>query len=480
MTKNKKFLAFTLAGLAFGAAAATAIAVPLTSVGVKSEEGANQASFRSQHLRFDVSGQTQSQMKARSATVGTETGDKWSKTVPAKTQSGKDVSVLVTTSFSNDRKFMPILAYDDEHQRDFYGYTQSRSANDVRYMIFPGWSKTNGAAKIAKWSVTQYEATEALKSAYPGLAQASVTGLSVDLTRFLTLQTVDDLVRFVNENSVAYLKLDNVTDKAIGELLDLSRMAGLRKLALQGTFGGIDNIAMPEGLLELEINSQNLHTVDPFSIPRSAALIHEQGFGGYFSMIGFNNGKHADMTVQELQEAVNIVYVQRIKERAFQGHFSGGYIYNWSLRGTKLTSMNQVTVPALDDGSGRFYMGRVEIDSGSAGVTDPATEVLPGTGIPTNDSQIGEWYDWNQGNGLGSVTKVIVSAIDDAPLPFNVVVQELLGFIAKYPGAATFDISRIVLDDGHTLNDVVAKVNEALIDPITQLPSRVIQFITDK
>ncbi|WP_027124260.1 IgG-blocking protein M [Mycoplasmoides pirum] len=519
MTKNKKvskkFLSLLLGGLVLSATAAIAIAVPLitTSNNKSLSIGESGGSFvnggianngqqttllgRTNNLKFSAVKSTDSILIGKSKTTNVVNEDnRYNEIVKQKTVDGREVDVKVSKSYNNNRKYMPILAYNDEGERNYYGFTQSRSANDVRSRNFPGWQKTNVnlsaklydnssyAQAISNVYMIKFQASEVLKNSLSkdnNLVDTSINALNISFNSFVkkygdNAQSLFE--RIIKENNISYLIITDVFDDNIkNNFFDLSKYDQIKKLDISGRFTSIDEIKFPTNLLELSISSESeIISVDPLQIPMNAAMIHEQGFGVTFTNI--NLSKHKNLSTEDFQKAIDIVYIQRIRERAFQGNFSGGYIFSWNLRGTGITTLNNVTVPKLDDGTGRFYIARVEIetDAGMIGPNGEINVVVPDGNKPSNDSQVTEWYDWNQ-EGLMGVKTVIVSSISGAKLDFDTLVNEILGFTRKYPNVEIFDISSIQLSDTtKSLDDVATAVKNKLTNPFGE--TKEIGFIT--
>lgn len=400
-----------------------------------------------------------------------------------------EVRAIVTTNcFENNRKYMPILTYNDD---TYYSYSQTRSWEDVNGNVYPGW--TLQKSQLSSYdgnnffgiSWYSYKPTETLKKAYPNVVD-HVVGLGIILPEIVKSygeKTKDVLSKLINDHSeISYLTFYGVDDSNIGHLPTIGENTNIKKMAIRGTYSNLTGFAFPKSLLELEFSSQNYKAVDPLQLPKSAAIIYEQNYSSYFTSI--NLSSHQNMTNDQLQEAVNVVYQQRIHERTFQGNFAGGYIYSWNLRKTGLSSFNGVTIPMLTDGTGRFYIAHVEVETdGNQGPNKDEVIGNNPSGKPSNDSQIDEWYDWNE-QGWSKVTQVTVTSKDNAPVNFENTVQEILGFVKKYPNIKTVDVSALKFtDESKTLDQLEKTVNEELAKKYADMsgkPTIQLKFIKEK
>ncbi|WP_033160105.1 IgG-blocking protein M [Mycoplasmoides alvi] len=382
---------------------------------------------------------------------------------------GAHRKIVTTKCFDNNRKYMPILTYNND---TYYSYSESRTWDDVNRSIYPGWNlnrsnlSSHNQNKMIGVDILVYTPTEVLKTAYPSVTD-KIIGLSISLSNLIstygdqTKQVLSQLIDAVNPSLVNFW---GVSDSNLDKLPDLSSNTNIKKISIRGDYSNLNGFVFPSSVLELEFSSQNYKAVDPLQIPESAAIIYEQGYSSYFTSIDLST--HKGMSNEDLQKAVNVVYQQRIHERAFQGDFAGGYIYSWNLRNTGIYSFNNVTIPMLTDGTGRFYIAYVAVETdGNQGPI--ANEVISdNSSKPSNDSQINEWFDWNQ-NGWSTITEVKITAKDNVKLNFNNTVQEILGFINKYPNIKVVDISALQFSNDETLDELIDAVNKAIADKYT-------------
>ncbi|MCF0217758.1 MAG: IgG-blocking protein M [Malacoplasma sp.] len=415
--------------------------------------------------------------------------DKWTNQETVTTVSGKQASIKVSTVYQNKRVFMPILAYDDA--TDYYGYNNSRNDNDFWYNQFPGWQRSD--VKVDTYSsegylVYKFDASDVLKSTFKDLKQTSVKLVEISLAQLQEINKdniTDAIKKILDENKDAdYVQIRELSDANINLLPDLSSYTNIKKLDLLGLVDGwttLGNLKMPASVEELSIYAPDMKSIDPLQLPEKANMIYDLGNGATFDVIDLSS--HKNLTTQDLQKAVNIVYSQRIKERAFQSNFAGGYIYQWNLRNTGISSFNDVTIPTLDDGTGRFYIDYVAVEtSDSNGVVN---ETVSNSNQPSNDSRIGEWYDWNQ-NGWAKVESVVVNVKNNEAISaanFDNVVNEIVSFLKKYTNVKSIDISGIKLEAGKSLTDMKDALTKLIdakyTDPMTGVKPD-ITIVTEK
>ncbi|MCF0217516.1 MAG: IgG-blocking protein M [Malacoplasma sp.] len=414
------------------------------------------------------------------ADATTATEDKWSKTEQVTTQSGEKKDILVSKVYDNNRKFMPILAYDNG--TDYYGYNNSRSNDDFWFYDYPGWTRTKLSLNYTTngTNLYQYTATKELVDSGVKLETQNVKFLVVSMTKVLDLFGENGAKAqlekiLTSSKDVQYIQFKELSDWNVDLVPDLSSYTNIKKLDLVGLDGGrfttLGNLKMPESVEELSIYGPDLKAIDPLQLPKNAALIYDLGNGATFDVIDLS--KHKDLTTEQLQEAVNAVYSQRINERGFQSNFAGGYIYSWNLRGTGVTSFNDVEVPELNDGTGRFYIDYVAVES--SGIKDGVVnETINNTDKPSNDSRISQWYDWNTESGWSTVKTVNVAVKDNAKVDdanFDNVVNEIVSFLNKYTNVKTIDISKIQFSGKKTANDLkealTSAINAKYADPVT-------------
>ena len=373
---------------------------------------------------------------------------------------------------------MPILAYDED---DTANFSQTRTSLDLIVNNFPGWTRTiesNSYSTNGSY-VQKFVATDTLKGAFKNLQKTEVTELVVCVDQLVKkVSTTDyksEIQKLITSVNPDYLTLEDVKDDNLQYVPELNN-SNLKKLTVSGSFTSLNGVKISDTVQELEISSSQMTSVDPLLIPANAALITEMN-SSIFTDIDLSS--HKNLSVEDLQKAVNTVYEQRISERAFQGNFAGGYIYSWNLRGTGITSFNEVSVPKLNDGTDRFYIAYVAVESTNSDGT--AQEVISEGTEPSNDSQIGEWFDWNE-QGWSKVSDIIVTAKDSAKLDFNKTVQEIMGFLAKYPNTVKIDVSALQFtDENKTSGDLVTELKNQIKASYSEESSfSKIQFVTKK
>ena len=420
------------------------------------------------NLNFNAVSNSSSKQATTVSTDGTQT---------LTTESGAKKSFKVSTLYKNDRKFMPILAYDND---DVANFTQGRKTNDIIVANFPGWTKNqlfNNYSQDGSYSY-QYVASDILRNTFK-LQQNKIDSLTISIDKTASVFGVEKVketvLNLINKYEPDFLFIDNISDTTLKQIPELTA-SFLKKVTLSGSFTSLNGIKLSDKIQELSIDSASMKAVDPLVFPDGVALIND-GNGSIFTSVDLSS--HKNLSNDDLQKAVNIVYKDRTNERAFQGDFAGGYIYVWNLRGTGITTLNSVTIPKLEDGTGRFYIGYVAVES-SSNSNGTANEVVnPGT-TPSNDSQVGEWYDWNQ-EGWSKVTEVVVTAKDSAKLDFSTTVKEIMGFLAKYPNVVKINISSLTFTDStKTLENLKESIKDAIISGYFDGTSKAdnIEFIT--
>ena len=470
LSKLRKFSIALTSGLAAGIAG-IGITVPLvqnqgTTLVTNSENSSGdfggyenftktESSIQSENLSFTPASNSSTLTMSRNAS----TTDENKGTQMLWTQSGEQKEFKVSTVFKNNRKFMPMLAYDTD---DVANFSQTRIWIDLVLDDFPGWDRTsvwNTFSQNGSY-VHKYTATDTLKKAYPNLQKTEITKLVICLSDLVykvkdTTNYKEVVQKLIDEVNPDYLDLQYVNDSNIQYLPELNN-SNLRKLSISGGFTSLSSLKISDKVQEIEVKG-GLTSIDPLIFPKDAAFITESG-SAIFTEI--NLSAHKNLTTEELQKAVDIVYKDRINERAFQGNFAGGYIYSWNLRNTGISSFNSVTVPELNDGTGRFYIAYVAVETENSDGT--VEEVISEGTQPSNDSLIKEWYDWNP-QGWEKVSDIIVTAKDSAKLDFDKTVKEIMGFLQKYPNVIKIDISSLKFtDDKKTLSDLETQLKNQI------------------
>ena len=422
------------------------------------------------NLNFNAVSNSSSKQAATVSTDGTQ---------KLTTESGAKKDFKVSTLYKNDRKFMPILAYDND---DVANFTQGRTTLDRIVANFPGWTKNqlfNNYSQDGSYSY-QYVANDILRNTFTTLQKNKIDSLTISIDKTASVLGIDKVKEtvqsLINTYEPDFLVIDNISDTTLKQIPDLTADF-LKKVTLSGSFTSLNGIKLSDKIQEISVDSSSMKAVDPLVFPDGVSLIND-GSGSIFTSIDLSS--HKNLTNDNLQKAINIVYKDRINQRAFQGDFAGGYIYVWNLRGTGITTLNNVTVPKLEDGTGRFYIGYVAVDSASSS-SGTANEVVNSGNTPSNDSQVGEWYDWNQ-DGWSKVTEVVVTAKDNAKLDFSTTVKEIMGFLAKYPNVAKINISSLTFTDStKTLENLKESIKDAIISGYFDGTSKVdgIEFITE-
>ena len=391
----------------------------------------------------------------------------YNKTEKLTTDKGEKKDILVSKLTKNNRSFMPILAYSDD---DASNYVSGRSGSDVEHDNYNGWTKSEAIATSNNyaWSYS-YTANDILKGAYSSVTPTiKVLSISLEIAKDDNL-TANDIASFINSQSgTTMVKFFEVRNDNVNLLPDLSSNTEIQKVQIVASLQNMNgvneltslpkNLTFPKNTKEIEFYTPDVKSIDPLAIPQDASVISDNTpLSARFENIDLSS--HANLSESDLQKAIDIVYKTRINERAFQGHFAGGYIYSWNLIGTGITSFNNVVIPELNDGTGRFYIAYVAVSSSGNIVNGEVNETMKPSNTASNDSQIKEWYDSNS-NGWSTVTTVKVSVSNGQEISYDQALQEIIGYVNKYPNVNKIDISSVKLSDNKTLDDLSKALNE--------------------
>lgn len=379
------------------------------------------------------------------------------------TESGKQKEVLISTLYDSKRKYMPIL------EDDVLFVGNNRTEENVKNGIYPGWGFENvivGSDAVMKEGIQQsyLMANEILKKAYPTESQRRIVRLTIDtaMLKGNDEEAKKSVIAAIESAQPDFLVLKIDSQMSLKKIpMDLEKLyksgKSMKKLQIYGDVTDIKELKMPKSLEEIEFYAPNLRSIDPLQIPDNANLIYDNFVSSNFTSIDLSG--HKNLSKENFQKAIDIVYKTRIKERYFQNHWAGGYIAHWNLRNTGIYSFNGMDIPELNDGTGRFYIASVEIET-DKGFGPSVDEVIDSTDKPSNDSQIGEWFDWNT-NGWSQVTEIVVTAKDNAKIDFNKAVKEIIGFINKYPNVKKITINTLTFtDETKTQDDLVDELKK--------------------
>lgn len=385
----------------------------------------------------------------------TITPSQYNKTESLMTDKGTKQDVLVSTLTTNNRSFMPILAYSDDQASN---YISGRSGSDVQNDDYNGWTKSSYVTvNDYAWSFS-YSASNLLKQAYPKVTSTvNVISISLEIAKDDGV-SADALAKFIDSQNVSMVKFFEVRDDNVNLLPDLTSNTNIKKVQINASTQWKNaltsfpkNLSFPESTQEIQLYTPDVKSIDPLVFPKDASLISDNTqLTARFENIDLSS--HNSLTNAELQKAVDVVYQSRIKERAFQGAFAGGYIYSWNLVGTGITSFNDVVIPKLEDGTGRFYIAYVAVSSTGTIENGVVNEDMKPNTSASNDSQIKEWYDANP-NGWSTVTTVNVSS-KGVEISYNQALQEIIGYVNKYPNTNKINIKDVKLADGKQLSDL--------------------------
>lgn len=361
---------------------------------------------------------------------------------------GDTVPRYSSSEYHNNRTYMPILDTTEHY------YHSERTSGEIQRGAYRGW-EISGKGYVVFGEKYSYTASPVLKTVFNNLQTETINAIQFNLD--LSNTTIESINTYLQENK----DIQFVTVRGINQNTDLSKLVlpeNIKKLSLFGERNTINDLKLPTDLQEIEIYlGKSLKSVDPLIFPRTTNIISDVAANNTSSV--FTEIKLSDSTIDntsaKLQQAINDVYTYRIKERAFQGLVTGGYIGSWDLTGTKVTSFNHVTIPLLNDGTGRFYIAHVEVKT-DGNIDSTQNETI--TNKPSNDSQINDWFDW--GGGWQKVQEVVVSSSENVSL--ETATQEIMGFIAKYPNIKKINIVNIKLVDNVTHEQLKENVLKAI------------------
>lgn len=365
---------------------------------------------------------------------------------------GDKASRYSSSEYHNNRVTMPIL------DSASHFYHSERTDGEVKNNAYPGWDVTQNSTDTQDVKFVTYNASETLKTAFPLLKDFAIEAVVLDLSK-LSIQEANKILG-EKSNTLEFVIIEGIdVEDKLGELVFPENV---KKITLKGSANDINGMKFPSQLQELELYlGSSLNSVDPTIFPMTTNIISDVAMNGsssIFKEIRIENDK-INNSSPEMQEAINITYQYRIKERAFQGHSAGGYIGSWNLRKTSVTSFNNFIIPTLEDGTGRFYIAHVEIET--KGESDPIKNEQITSDSPSNDSMIDGWFDWNA-DGWSKVTEVNVTSSVEVSL--DTAAREIMGFIAKYPNIKTIDVKGIRLSNGSTHHELVANVKEMIVE----------------
>lgn len=359
---------------------------------------------------------------------------------------GTKASRYVSSEYHNNRVYMPIL----DNTRNFY--SSEREVGEINLNEYRGWNMHPSPLGTGATSIT-YTVQEVLTKTFK-LTDQTVSAISYDLSQ-MTIEQVNESLK--SNNGTEFVIISGIEQST--ELSKLELPQGLKKLTIKGSRNTINDLKLPSSLLEMEIYlGKALTAIDPLIFPESTNIISDTALASSITSVFREiklSDKDIDNTSDKLQKAINSVYEYRLKERAFQGLVPGGYISSWDLTETKVTSFNHVTIPVLNDGTGRFFIAHVEVKTdGNFGPSKDETI----TNKPSNDSQIDGWFDW--GGGWQKVQEVVVSSTE--PVSIENATKEIMGFIAKYSNVVKIDVKNIQLEEGKTHKELKDSVIEAI------------------
>lgn len=379
--------------------------------------------------------------------------------------------------YYNQRDFMPILSSERMHN-----YPNERSTMSVIHNDYYGWDIVNETYMNSNGNVLSSKKDYAAMKYFKYSPTSELTKYFGNTNKIHALEfdcgkmmndnlSIDDLAKKINtfmEASVnGYTKIEFVTiRKASQELLEkLVVPNGIKKLTIidysEGYWSQLSSlrgIQIPASVQELEFYSNSANKIDPLILSNNTHMIYDHiDDSNYnirqanFSMIDLST--HTNLTNDELQKAIDIVYGQRQFERNFQGNSAGGYIYQLDISNTPIKTLNNVFIPSQSDN--RFNIAYVKWSSNSG---NGQIEVNIGSDKPSNDSLVGEW--WDVATNPSTATKLVLTS--QGQVKVGTVVNEVVGQIKKYPSIKEIDLKGISLLDYKTLTDLVNAIKNKL------------------
>lgn len=369
----------------------------------------------------------------------------WINSIVDENGSPKTEKKYLSTEYYNNRIYMPIM--DSKN----HNYSNERTGYEVEKNIYPGWIvNENNINELNKGLYTyEYEASSLLNSTKK-LIDDSISVINIDLT---SIFSIDEANKEMAEGKYDFVIISGIDKNT--KISEIRIPDGTKKLTLKAKdfdFSwdekiGINDLYIPDSIYEVELYlGSSLDKINPLIFSDNTNIISDvaltNGMSSVFKEIKIDD-ENMDNNSANLQKAIDITYKYRIKERAFQGITTGGYISSWDLTKTKVDSFNDVEIPPLTDGIGRYFIGHVEIKTSSY-FGNSQNEIIS-SDSSTNDSLINSWFD--HGGGWQNVSEVVVNSKKE--ISIETATREIMGFIAKYPNVKIIDIKNIKLSNGN-------------------------------
>ncbi|MDE5617283.1 MAG: IgG-blocking protein M [Ureaplasma sp.] len=430
--------------------------------------------------RNQISNDSSSDLLNRDVTRITKEFQSGNIKTPVLSQYGNKVTeqeLYQSSYYYNQRDFMPILSSEK-----MYNYPNERNAMSVIHNSYYGWDivdevymNSNGNVLSSKKDYAaikylKYSPTNELTN-YFGKTN-KVYSLDFDCGKMMDDNlSIDELAKKINnfmQSAInSYTKIEFITiRKSSQELLEkLVVPSGIKKLTIidytEGYWSQLSSlrgIQIPASVQELEFYSNSANKIDPLILPSTTHMIYDHiDDSNYnirqanFSMIDLST--HTNLTNDELQKAIDIVYGQRQFERNFQGDFVGGYIYQLDISNTPIKTLNNVFIPSQSDN--RFNIAYVKW---SSTLGNGQIEINIGSDKPSNDSLVGEW--WDVSTNPNTATKLVLTSTGEVKI--DTVVNEVVGQIKKFPLIKEIDLKGVSLLDSKTLSDLVNAIKDRL------------------
>ena len=369
--------------------------------------------------------------------------------------------------YFNQREVMPILTSDDADHNS--NYINERSQNEVEFNRYPGWERNynntffNGAILGAT-----YTPTAALKDALNQInnvkttnvnkfenvdALAPISAMSLDFQQLasirptISVEDINALINYAADQGVTFISFSGLSQSILEGIVIPNKITKLTIKDFDGNLSSFRGIKIADSVKELEFYSTSAYKVDPTILPDSSHLIYDHIDGDNpakgklafknFTMIDLSDRQ--DLTNDILQKALDNVYGKRQFERALNGDFMGGYIYNLDISDTPIKTLNNVYIPSQSDG--RFNIAYVKWTSDK--VQDGQITITIGepSKYPTNDAQVGEWFDSSGNAELATVLKLKT----EGNMELKQFQIELKALLDKYPNINKIDISEVHL-----------------------------------
>ena len=362
---------------------------------------------------------------------------------------------------------MPILTSDSADHNS--NYINERSQNEVEFNRYPGWERNynntsfNGAIlgatytptqalkdglnkinKVKEENVNKFDNVDGLKN---------INAMIVDFQKLesirptINVSEINQLINYAVENGVTFLSFSGLNQSVLEGIVIPDKITKLTITDFDGRLTSFRGIKIADSVKELEFYSTSAYKIDSTVLPDSAHLIYDHIDGDNpakgnlefknFTMIDLSDRQ--DLTDDILQKALDNVYAKRQYERALNGDFVGGYIYNLDISDTPIKTLNNVYIPSQSDG--RFNIAYVQWSSDKVENGQITITIGKPSKYPTNDGQVGEWFDSSGNAQLATILKLKT----EGKMQLKQFQIELKALLDKYPNINKIDISEVYI-----------------------------------